>query len=223
MIALRKTVAGSVLAAAFMLAVMLPNQSLAIVAGEPCIKDEIGKTQLDTNSQNVIACLVTDDKASQIWKAFSGSSKSYSLTCSDWKESGYKDKDDCIKDGRWHLVYANDTNGNALFGTLNEFRRYTNDGADVKNTDYNGDGMHICQTVGWINNVVMCLDSFRVQGEIWRNDITNNDGTNGLGAGVRRSDGKRISSNIIPKNGGDLDLHVFLTSAGKSFKWYVRF
>ncbi len=208
---------------ALVLSIMQPHLSYAAAAGMPCEKNEVGKTEIDNDKKNVIGCLVTDDEKSQIWKAFSGINKSFSVTCEDWESAGWESKDACIMDGRWHLVYSNDARGNTTFGSLREFKKYSDQGADVNNSDYNGDSQHICQTVVWKNGMVLCLDGFRVQGEPWRNDIQANDKTNGLGAGVRRSDGARISSNIIPKDDGSLDLHVFPTYAGVAFNWFVKF
>ncbi|QQR68234.1 MAG: hypothetical protein IPI58_05070 [Alphaproteobacteria bacterium] len=218
---LKKTIIG------FMLALFAgPLSAHAEMPGQPCTAAQIGTTKMADDKQNIIACLLTGKTAPenvQEWKDMANTDKniSYSLTCEDWKDSGFSSKDACIKDGRWHLVYINDDNGKTTFGSLKEFKSYTDQGADVKNNDYNGDS-HICQTVVWKGNLVHCLDGVRVQGEVWRNDLKYNDNKIGLGAVARRSDGVRVSSNVVPRSNGDLEFAVFPTP-GMAFKWFVRF
>lgn len=56
---------------AFACCAMMPQQASAedVVAGMPCKVGEIGKTVIDKNSQNIVACLKTDDQTCQVWKA----------------------------------------------------------------------------------------------------------------------------------------------------------
>lgn len=235
MTAPRTAISASLLAAAVILAGAPSNESYAAVAGMPCEKEEIGKTVIDDNNQNIIACLVTDDKSSQIWKGWGGA-RSFSLTCEDWKESGFDNKYSCITDGRWHLVYVNDSNGRTTFGNYKEFVEYVQDGADVKNAD--AMGMHHCEVIAWQNNMASCFGAFRMAGEVMYNfNGTNTVGSNGvdpayyLGASVRRSDGNRVNGNVLAvpagtQDRGNMAIKAFMrptASDATGLRWFVRF
>lgn len=225
----------TVLTASLLIVLAQPTPSLAAIAGMPCDKSEIGKTEIDDNQQNIIGCLKTDDKADQKWKGW-GTTQNFSLTCEDWNESGFKNKYSCITDGRWHLVYVNDASGRATFGSLSDLIEYVQNGADVKNAD--AGGMHICQTIGWQNNLATCFDSFRMAGEVSStfNGI-NTVGSNGvdpayyLGAAVRRSDGNRVNANILASPAGTQDKGNMAIKAyirpsatdATGLRWFIRF
>lgn len=149
----------------------------------------------------------------------------YSLTCNTWDSSGFSSKDDCLKDGRWHLVYQNDEDGNALGGSLEALKAYAMMGAEVKNAD--AGGVHLCETIGWPSDAsgpVVCFDGMRVSGNVFAQSIAPNDGSIGLGAAARRSDGKRVISNILPKTTeGDLKSEGLMRDGSAAFSWFVRF
>lgn len=151
----------------------------------------------------------------------------YSLTCNTWASSGFASKDECIKDGRWHLVYQNDESGNAVGGSLEALKTYVMMGAEVRNAD--AGGTHFCETIGWpsdANSPVVCFDGMRVAGSIFLNSYSLNDGNIALGAGARRTDGKRIASNLLPTStaaDAPPKSQVLMIDGGMAFSWFVRF
>lgn len=195
-------------------------------AGDTCATEQIGVAQLDADKQNLIVCLKLQGSETPIWQAAT-SSRRYSLTCEDWSASGFASKDTCIMDGRWHLVYQNDASGKAAGGSLEDLKRYAEMGADIKNADTGG--VHFCQTAGWQtegdNGLFVCLDGARVAGTIFLSSYTLNDGNIALGAGLRRTDGKRIASNILPKSASDATprSQTLMIDGGMAFNWFVRF
>lgn len=57
---------------------------------------------------------------------------SYSMKCDDYAAVGFASKDDCVKDGRWHVVYENDTASRAVYGSVDILHGHIIAGADVK-------------------------------------------------------------------------------------------
>lgn len=206
---------------AFILIVMQPLPSFAAIAGMACEKSEIGKTELDDNRKNIIGCLITDNGKSQIWKNFGGTDRMHSLNCDDWEDLGWGSKEACIMDGRWHLVYINDANGNAIYGSVDDLKRYGYDyGAEVKNADE--EGTHYCQTFSYRNGVANCMDGMRVSGQVFSTTMTSNDNTLNLGAATRRTDGVRLAANIARSPSGIAEANNG-RPPNTLFKWYVRF
>lgn len=217
-----KRLTNSALAITAILMAALSSPSYAAVAGMPCQKSEIGKTEIDDNQQFVIGCLKTDDEKKQMWKAFSGSNTMFSLTCDDWSDSGWNSKDECIADGRWHLVYSHDAHGYATYGSLATLKKYIEGGADIKSGDE--EGIHYCQEVVMLSPIT-CLDSSRIAGTVL--DPTSsyhaNDGKIAIGAAARRVDGARINANISPNNGSSqLQINTLLRDT-HAMNWYVKY
>lgn len=193
-------------------------------AGDTCTTEQVGVAQLDAAKEQLIVCLKMSGSDSPVWQAATNTRR-FSLTCEDWSASGFASKDACVMDGRWHLVYQNDENGGATGGSFEDLKRYAEQGADVKNSD--AGGVHICQTIGWPtenNNMIVCFDGARVSGNVFAQSITTNDGSIGLGAAARRSDGKRVVSNVLPKStDGTPKAEGMQRDGSSAFSWFVRF
>ncbi len=218
---LKKTIIG------FMLALFAgPLSAHAELPGQPCTAAQIGTTKMADDKQNIIACLKTGDTTPGAnvseWKAMTmAADKGYSLTCTDWKAKRFSSKDDCIMDGRWHLVYANDAAGNTTYGSLQDLKTYGYDyGAEVKNADE--EGTHYCQTFSYRSGVANCMDGARIAGQVFSTTMSSNDGTINIGAATRRSDGVRLAANVVRSTNGLAE-----ASNGRPpnslFKWYIRF
>lgn len=57
---------------------------------------------------------------------------SWSSNCTDFLTQGWQSMSDCLRDGRWHLAYSNDANGNATYGSVNDLKNHVNNGAEVR-------------------------------------------------------------------------------------------
>lgn len=221
---LKKTIIG------FMLALFAgPLSAHAEMPGQPCQKEQIGTTKMADDKQNIIACLVTGNVAPenvQEWKSMTAGSRTrYSLTCDDWKKIGWGSKDECIKDGRWHLVYVNNNSGGSAYGNISNLVDYANSGADVKsNTSGSVGGSHLCSSIAWKDGVLACMDTISADAsDLFVTSAGPNDGTVFAGSALRRTDGMRMNTNIVPNNSGNMQMTGSLNNNRKAMEWYVRF
>lgn len=198
--------------------------------GEQCSTNDAGSVRLDESETRLIVCMKSQGEEGDAlsWQAVAGK-RMYSATCEDWAESGFPSKESCITDGRWHLVYQNDADGNTIGGSIKDLKRHAANGADVKNATADASpagGIHSCQTIGWSDEnecLVACFDGVGVSGpNVFNATITPNQGI-GLGAAVRRCDSKRIVSNIIPKTDGTPLFEAFMRDGGAAFNWFVKY
>lgn len=56
----------------------------------------------------------------------------YSITCDDFATRGWSSKDQCLQDGRWHLVYSHTSAGATTFGSKANLIDHLRNGANVK-------------------------------------------------------------------------------------------
>lgn len=97
----------------------------------------------------------------------------YSETCNDYLALQYPSKEQCLRDGRWHLVFENSQGGAAVFGSLADLQVHLVAGAEFKVVVPNimGEGRsgnERCQQMYKAqlkSNVYYCLTAARFAGE----------------------------------------------------------
>lgn len=165
--------------------------------------------------------------------------RNYVSDCSDFANNGWSSKDQCLKDGRFHLVQQNYT------GVTNDLREAIENGADIKVTFKNGNGFlvnRICQSSLIANSYAYCNEVLRYAGSIF-DDIPSVDNNlysfnapdpkphkvwAHLGATIIRSDGTQRSVSLDPRTNG-VESYVFMSANGSptysasDLKWFVRY
>lgn len=151
---------------------------------------------------------------------------SYSMKCEDFAAAGFSSKDACVKDGRWHVVYENDTASRAVYGSVAALYDHVVAGADVKviavnqQLYLNGSALGIfaninekCQQVYRSNlgaRPIYCLSPVRFSNE----DI------NSVSHGSARygSDGRVVCNAMKSTPGGNA-----CTTDPVALKWLVKY
>ncbi len=82
---------------------------------------------------NVLLCalLIAGVSASFIQKA-EASNKTYSERCDNYSSLSYASKDECLKDGRWHVIYETNAGGSVAYGSVDIVESHMTAGADFK-------------------------------------------------------------------------------------------
>lgn len=134
----------------------------------------------------------------------------YSKDCNNWETLGWETKNTCIQDGRWHLVFKNNSSGSAIMGTVNDLELHIQSGASIKviHQSANGDCQQAYRsTLG--SRPIYCLTSLRFSGEA-PPFITNSSARYG-------TDGSAWCNAIgAPNSNGCTGLFL-------DYDWYVRY
>lgn len=92
----------------------------------------------------------------------------YSKDCTDYATKGWGSKDQCLQDGKWHLVYSSTAAGVASFGVLNDLVTHVDAGASVKVMHPPGTlGLRAvgdtCAATTYVisDGIFLCIPSFR--------------------------------------------------------------
>lgn len=98
-----------------------------------------------------------------------GKTPGYSKDCVNWAAMGWQSQSECLKDGRWHLVFANNSSGNPILGTVADLKIHVLDGAEVKITSVNPFILfgEICISAAIVvtsPGVIECLGAVRFSG-----------------------------------------------------------
>jgi type II secretory pathway pseudopilin PulG len=81
----------------------------------------------------------------------------FSENCTDFAAKGWASKDQCLQDGRWHIVYSNDASGNSSFGSTNDIDANVQKGASLKVSIKPG-------FAGWDASYYSCIEYGRYTG-----------------------------------------------------------
>lgn len=134
----------------------------------------------------------------------------FSVTCYDFLAKGWSSRDDCLKDGRWHLVYSIDNNGDTLIGSSGEFLSYIRAGAVAKVgvKEDSVDKYELCQVINRNlskQDELSCITSTRTNENKWIGSTRRVRGIDGV---VYMNDGNSYTRTETKKN---------------ATNWYIKF
>lgn len=218
-----RILARAALLTAMACAISAPIPALSANAGEPCAEADIGKAQLDNKRENMIVCLLNDDGKTASWKT-TVQRQRYSKTCDDWEAAGHKSKRECVQDGRWHLVYVNDENGNASYGDYAELQLYVSEGADVKIA--NASDITYCQKVGWRPGGVTCYGGLSLGGDVrFKKGDQLDTFTAVFSADAVRADATVLQTAVSEQKhyGNGMHMGVGASNINTSYAWFVKY
>ncbi|HEY1079864.1 MAG TPA: hypothetical protein VGE46_07195 [Bdellovibrio sp.] len=155
-----------------------------------------------------------------------GGEVGYSETCDDYASAGWASKEDCLKDGEWHLVIEVPAGGGApTIGSIEEINRHVQAGTDVKviipeqrlyaygsPTNIIVAGNEECQQVyrgQQGTGPIYCLTTMRLTGE--------NSGEISHGSARYGTDGSMYCLGSSGSNGNGCTVDPV------RYKWYIRY
>ncbi len=197
----------------------LASSLLVVLAFQNCSPNAF--TNIDSSSLSSLGTSNSGDSGGTRGDGTQG----FSEKCDDYAAIGFASKDDCLKDGSWHLVVETPQGGGSpIVGSVDELQRHVDAGTDVKvivpeQRLYSGgsalsitySGNEECQQVYRSqsgNRPIYCLTSARFTGE--------NNGETSSGSARFGTDGSLYCNSMRTRGNG-------CTVDPLTYKWYIRY